>query len=136
MSRFLEIVSPDSREIVAKKAYIAFRRIRGKVLEYNPEHFVEGKVYIGPTPAFLVVEWVTHKDGQRIRLDISATSGDELSKAADVAMFRFSDAFKAVTNEDAEKPLPDPRRTALLIAAALTAAAGITAYFLRLPPFG
>src|SRR5690349_17977571 len=100
MSRVMEIISPDPPEIVAKKAYIAFKRVRGRVLEYNPANFVEGKVYVGNVPAFMTVEWIPHRDGERVRVDISATSGDELNRSADIAMYRFADAFKAVTAED------------------------------------
>jgi hypothetical protein len=135
MSRVMEIVSPDPPEIVAKKAYIAFKRIRGRVQEYNPSEFVEGKVYIGGTPAFMTVEWKRHRDGQRMRLDISATSGDELNRSADVALYRFMDAFKAVTAEEAGRPLNTSSRTGAIVAAAIVAAGLAAAYFLDLLPF-
>ena len=135
MSRVMEIVSPDSPEIVAKKVYIAFRRIRGRVYEHNPSQFVEGKVYIGHTPALMTIEWKRHRDGQRMLVDISASSGDELNRSADVAMYRFLDAFKAVTDEDTLRPLTNPKRTVTMVIAGLAAAGVTAAYLLGVSPF-
>jgi hypothetical protein len=135
MSRVMEIVSPDSPEVVAKKVYIAFRRIRGRVYEYDPSLFVEGKVYIGSTPALMTIEWKRHRDGQRMLVDIAASSGDELNRSADVALYRFLDAFKTVTDEDTLRPLTDPRRTAAMIIAGLAVTGVTAAYFLGISPF-
>ena len=95
----MEIVTYDSMEIVSLRAHEAALRI-GKVLEYKPAEFVEAKVYTDGYPALLTVEWHPHRDGERIRLDISASSRDELSRAADSALYRFADAFKAIREED------------------------------------
>lgn len=95
----MEIVTYDSMEIVSMRAHEAALRI-GKVLEYKPAEFVEAKVYTDGYPALLTVEWRPHRDGERIRLDISASSRDELSRAADSALYRFADAFKAIREED------------------------------------
>jgi|GEM_PF-4851712 len=98
----MEIVTPDSRELVAQRAYEAVRKI-GKVVEYNPEKFVEAKVYTNGYPALLTVEWNLHRDGERTRVDISATSRDELSRAADSALYRFTDTFKDLQVEQLEE---------------------------------
>lgn len=95
----MEIVTYDSMEIASKRAHEAALRI-GRVIEYKPEEFVEAKVYTNGYPALLTVEWHLHRDGERIRLDISASSRDELSRAADSALYRFADAFKAIREED------------------------------------
>jgi hypothetical protein len=95
----MEIVTYDSPEIVSLRAHEAALQI-GRVLEYQPTEFVEAKVYSDGYPALLTVEWRPHRDGERIRLDISATSRDELSRAADAALYRFADAFKAIREED------------------------------------
>ena len=53
MSRVMEIVTADTPEAVSKRAYMAFRRI-GKVLEYNPAEFVEGRIFVNGWPALLI----------------------------------------------------------------------------------
>lgn len=95
----MEIVTYDTPETVSQRAHEAALRI-GKVLEYKPAEFVEAKVYTDGYPALLTVEWHPHRDGKRIRLDISASSRDALSRAADSALYRFADAFKAIREED------------------------------------
>ncbi len=115
----MEIVTYDSMEIVSLRAHEATLRI-GKVLEYKPTEFVEAKVYTDGYPALLTVEWHPHRDGERIRLDISASSRDVLSRAADSALYRFADAFKSIHEED----LPilaqrRSRRRVLIIAGAI-----------------
>lgn len=95
----MEIVTHDSLEIVSQRAYEAVRKI-GRVIEFDPSRFVEGKVYVNGYPALLTVEWKMHRDGERVRVDISATSNDELSRAADSTLYRFAEAFKSIQADD------------------------------------
>lgn len=133
----MEIVTYDTPEIVSQRAHEAALRI-GKVLEYKPAEFVEAKVYTDGYPALLTVEWHPHRDGERIRLDISASSRDELSRAADSALYRFADAFKAIREEDL--PLLAQKRARhriLMIAGAIIGSIFLlaTAHVLGLTPF-
>lgn len=102
MSRVLEVVVEDAPEIVPKRAYAAFRRI-GKVLEYKPDEFIEGRVYVEGWPALLTVEWHPSREEGRFRLDLAATSSDELSRAADASMYLFARTYKALTAEEWER---------------------------------
>lgn len=102
MSRVLEVIVEDTPEVVTKRAYAAFRKI-GRVQEYNPAEFVEGRVYVEGYPAMLTVEWHPHRDTGRMRLDLSANSGDELNRAADAAMYLFARTYKALTPEQWER---------------------------------
>ena len=109
----MEIVSGDPADIVARRAYKAFRRI-GKVDEYDPAHFVEGRIYIDGYTAYVTVEWNPYKE--RMRLDIAASSNDELSRVADQAMYSFAHTFKEIAPEDLDTPDPrfSPRALALM----------------------
>lgn len=135
MSRVMEIVSSDPADIVARRAHTAFRRI-GRIDEYDPASFVEGRVSIDGYTAYMTVEWKPHRDQQRVKLDIAATSNDTLSRAADSAMYMFLDTYKTITPADLEKPDPiiTPKKvfTALFVLALI---AVVVAYALHLPPF-
>jgi hypothetical protein len=137
MSRVMELVTQDSLEVTAQRAYEAYRRV-GKVLEYDPAGHVEGKIYIDGYPALLTVEWKTHRDGQRVQLDVSATSNDELSRAADGALYRYLGAFKKVTPEElAELPKRRARNRAFAVVGlvAFGAVGAVVAHFLGWAPF-
>jgi hypothetical protein len=131
----MELVSADTTEIVSKRAYTAFRRI-GKVLEYKPAEFVEGRIFVNGWPALVTVEWRPHRDGERVCVDIAATSNDELSRAADEAMYRFARAFKTVGPDDLTEPQPRSPRTVSLILLVIVIAGGLAAILLGLGPFG
>ncbi len=133
MSRVMELVTEDSADLVAKRAYTAFRKI-GKVHEYKPQSHVEGKVYIDGWPALLTVEWRPHRDGVRVRLDISATSADTLSRAADEAMYKFAEMFKRIQPDQCIEPGRIDRRIVGWSIAAVTAVGLAAAYYLGLIP--
>ena len=95
MSRVMEVVVDDPLEIAARRAHRAFKRI-GKVDEYEPATHMEGRIYSNGYPARVKIRWAMHRDNRRVRLDISATSYDSLSRAADTAMYRFARTYKDV----------------------------------------
>lgn len=95
MSRVMEVVVDDPIEIAARRARKAFQRI-GKIDEYHPATHMEGRIYCNGYPARVKINWKTHRDNKRVRLDIAATSYDELSRAADVAMYRFARTYKEI----------------------------------------
>ena len=136
MSRVMEIVSADPADLVARRAHRAFKRI-GKIDEYDPNTFVEGRVTVDGYTAYMTVEWKLHRDQQRMKLDIAASSNDTLSRAADSAMYLFLETFKNITPADLEKndPILTPK-TVTLAVCGLAAAAAILARLLHLPPFG
>jgi hypothetical protein len=119
----MEIVSADPADLVARRAHKAFRRI-GKVDEYDAASFVEGRVNVDGYTAYMTVEWKPHRDGERVKVDIAASSNDSLSRAADSAMYLFLDTFKAVTPEELEKkdPLIPPAVVKVIITIAVLAA--------------
>lgn len=110
MSRILEIDTSDSVEVASVRAFTAFRRV-GRVLDYDAAGSIEGKIYVRAEPAFVVVEWTADKN--RTRIDISATSGDSLNRAADEAMYLFARTFKAVTPQDFVDPVTTQRKDAV-----------------------
>jgi len=134
----MEIVTPDAADVVSKRVYVAFRRI-GKVLEYNPTEFVEGRIYVNGWPALVTVEWRPHRDGKHVCVDIAATSNDQLNRAADEAMYRFAHEFTSTRDSDFDLPNARPRLPSgkavgwTLLALLLTAA--LAAFLLGLPPF-
>jgi hypothetical protein len=134
----MEIVSPDALDVVSRRAYTAFRRI-GKVLEYNPTEFVEGRIYVNGWPALVTVEWRPHRDGERVCVDIAASSNDELNRAADEAMYRFASEFKSTRDGNIDLPnarpgLPSGKAVGWALLALLLTAA-LAAFLLGLPPF-
>ena len=135
MSRILEIVSHDPMDIVSKRAYRAFKRI-GRVDEYDPEQFIEGRINVDGYTAFVTIEWRKHRDTERVRLDIAASSNDTLSRAADQAMYLFAHTFKEISPEDLDKKesIITPKLVMLSVAG-LVVAAGVAAFLLKLPPF-
>jgi hypothetical protein len=135
MSRVMEIVSADTLEVVSKRVYTAFRRI-GKVLEYKPTEFIEGRIFVNGWPALVTVEWRPHRDGKRVCVDIAATSNDELSRAADEAMYRLAREFKAIGPDDLAMPPPQTKRTIGWVVLAVLITGGLAALLLGLPPFG
>ncbi|MDX1932877.1 MAG: hypothetical protein SFU56_09760 [Capsulimonadales bacterium] len=132
MSRVMELVTEDPAEVVAKRAYTAFRTI-GKVKNYDPSRSVAGKVYIDGWPALLTVEWKPHRDGVRTRLDISATSADELSRAADGAMYKFASVFRNIEPEHCVSPETKNSKAIGWTVAALAIVAA-AAYYLGIIP--
>lgn len=131
----MELVTEDSVETVSKRAYTAFRRI-GKVQDYKPQNYVEGKVYIDGWPALLTVEWQQHRDGVRTRVDISATSADELSRAADEAMYKFAAAFKQVEPGHYIEPgQADGKAVGWLVAGVVAVGTAAAYYFHLIPHF-
>lgn len=91
MSRYLEMMVDGTLESVADRAFRAFKSI-GRVEEHDPRSYVEGTIRVEGVPAFVTVEWLPR--GERVRLDIAASSDDTLNRAADVAMYRFAHAYK------------------------------------------
>jgi hypothetical protein len=131
----MEIVTADTPEVVSKRVYTAFRRV-GRVLEYKPSEFVEGRIFVHGWPALVTVEWRPHRDGERVCVDIAATSNDELSRAADEALYRFAREFRNVGPDDTAEPRPFPKKAIVWIAMAILLTSGIAALLLGLPPFG
>jgi hypothetical protein len=133
MSRVMELVTEDPVETVSKRAYTAFRRI-GRVNGYKPTEYVEGKVYIDGWPALLTVEWSPHRDGVRTRVDISATSADELSRAADEAMYKFAAAFKHVEPGQYIEPTSGKGKVLAWVTAGAVVIGTVAAYYFGLRP--
>lgn len=134
----MEIVTPDDLAATSKRAYNTFRQI-GKIHEYQPNKFVEGKIYSNGWPAYVVVEFRPYRDGERTMLDISATSGDTLNRAADEAMYRFGRTFSALPIEKCVEPRRigkhgSPAVGIITFGIAISAIAA--AYYLGLLPFG
>lgn len=133
----MEVVTHDSLEVTAQRAYEAYRKV-GKVLEFDPKSYVEGKIYMDGYPALLTVEWTKHRDGERVRVDVSASSNDELSRAADAALYRYLGAFKQMTPELLEQlPRKRARNRAFVVVGlvALGAVGATAAHLLGLNPF-
>jgi hypothetical protein len=136
MSRVLEVVVEDAPEVVIKRAYAAFRKI-GRIQEFDPAAFVEGRVFVEGYQAHLTVEWRPHRDTGKIRLDLAATSGDELSRAADASLYLFARTYKALTPKEWERLSRPSSAKSVVIAAFLVAAALlIAAWFLGYLPIG
>ena len=129
----MELVTEDPLDTVSKRAYTAFRHI-GRVQDYKPTEYVEGKVYIDGWPALLTVEWKSHRDGVRTRVDISATSADELSRAADEAMYKFAAAFKRVEPQHFIEPGQGNSKAVGWLVAGLLVVGGAAAYYFGLIP--
>jgi hypothetical protein len=111
MSRYLEIAVDGTLERVAERAHRAFRAV-GRVATHDPQSCVAGTIRVDGIPASVTVAWVPA--GDRIKLDIAATSHDTLSKAADSALYRFARSYKDVGWPE-ENP-PTNLRPTLLIA--------------------
>jgi hypothetical protein len=129
----MEIVDDDPIEIVAKRARKAFIRI-GKVDEFEAGTFLKGRVGIEGHTARLTVHWQLDK-ASRVRLDISSRSDDELSRAADQAMYRFLDSYKLVRPEDLDKPDPKIGKRATVFTIIALLVIGYVAYRLLVAPW-
>ena len=113
----MEVVVDDSLEIAARRAHKAFKRI-GKIDEYDAASHLEGRIYSNGYPARVKVRWGAHRDTVRVRLDITATSHDGLSRAADTAMYRFARTYKEVdplTLDEADRVGPSARFVFLFV---------------------
>ena len=130
----MELVTADTLELASQRAYTAFRRI-GRVKEYQADSFVKGKIYIDGWPAQVQVEWLPYRNGAQVRLDIAATSDDELNRAADEAMYKFVAEFKNVNQDNLLKPSKTSATVIFAIASALLLLAAAAAFLLHLPPF-
>jgi len=130
----MEIVDDDPIEIVAKRARKAFIRI-GKVDEFDADKSLRGRVGIEGYIARVTVHWEIDKN-QRVRLDIRSRSDDELSRAADQAMYRFLDSYKLVRPEDLDKPDPKFSKRGVIFAICLIFFAAFVAYRLFIVPPG
>ncbi len=100
---------------------------------------MEGKIYSDGWPAYVTVEFRPYRDGERTMLDISATSGDTLNRAADEAMYRFGRTFSALPVEDCVPPKRigkhgNPALNVFLLAAVASVLA--VAYYLGYIPLG
>ncbi len=95
MSRVMEVVVDDPIEVAARRAHRAFRRI-GKVDDFDAATHINGRIYTNGYPARVKIRWNMHRDNVRVRIDVAATSYDQLSQAADAAMYRFARTYKEI----------------------------------------
>ena len=76
----------------AVRAFRSIGKIKGQAATS-----IEGVIKIDGFPADVTVAWKPGRDAGYTCLDISATSDDTLSQAADSALYAFARAYKAIT---------------------------------------
>lgn len=123
MSRFLELTVRGEHDEVADCAVRAFRSI-GRVRNSETSS-IDGVIKIDGYPADVTVAWKPGRDAGYVCLDISATSDDTLSQAADSALYAFARAYKnySLHGPEIERMARLRRRITIgvLVAAALIA---------------
>lgn len=112
MSRYMDLTVSGEADAVSERCLRALRSI-GKVDAFDAATQIEGVIRVDREPADIVIQWKTGADG-RVRLDIKADSSDELSRAADGALYRFIRAYKAVGWPDPVRQAREKRRRILM----------------------